>query len=246
MRKLNLQLLFPDPRACAITAAAVCLNQELGCVRIPLVQFCLAPMCQIVHRERWRISRLSNGDCATIGAHIIDPIGDGLPQRVVWKIVGINFFCRLAPDLARVFEVADQFLLLGIHTDDGLVRRAVLRTLHSDVTKLLIALRMLRPCGLFEIGTQTVAVGTQDATDHRLTDPMPVSIQPLAQITQAPVEPFLIAHWIAGRMRCHKRENQCFEQRIFFQRLGVRHLAAAGGSVGHPLSQLLAPAVHAE
>ena len=217
---LDLQLLFPNPRAGAVTAAAVRLNQYVCRLRIPLAQFCLAPMRQIVHGKGRRISRLANVDGATVIPQVVDPIGNGPPDRIMRKIVRINLLRCLAPDLARVFEVADQFLFLGIHTDDRLVRLVVLPALHLDVPKLLIALGMICTGRLFDVGAQTVAVGTQDSTDDRLTDPMPLSIQPLAQITQATVEPFLIAHRVARRVRRHKRENHRFEGRIFFSATG--------------------------
>jgi hypothetical protein len=160
--------------------------------------------------------------------------------------VGIDFFRRLAPDQARIFEVADQLLLLGIHTDDRLLRLQVLRALQLDVAKLLIAIRMSGTGRLFDIGAQTIAVFAQDATDHRLADPMPLVFQPLAQITQAKVEPLLLTHGITSRVRRHEREDQRFEGRIFFSAAGRPAPCRRRRSTGNPLTRRTVRAGRAE
>jgi hypothetical protein len=65
--------------------------------------------------------------------------------------------------------------------------------LRVNRAKLLIAIWVLVAGILFDISAQTIAVRAQNPTNHWLTDRMAVLIQALANISQATVEPFLVA-----------------------------------------------------
>ena len=62
-------------------------------------------------------------DPAVVGGKIIHPIGDGAAQFRDQEVVDPNLFgiAPRAPLTARVLEVADQLLLLGIDRDDRLL-----------------------------------------------------------------------------------------------------------------------------
>jgi len=158
--------------------------------------------------------------------------------------VGIHLLGCLTPNLPAIAEVANQFFLLGVDTDHGLVGILVLGSLRLHVDKLLIALRMLLSGVLLAVGAQTVAVRTQDTTDHWFADLMPVTIQSLPNIAQATVEPLLVAHWVAGRIDCHERQDHGVELRVFFSAGGrpapLRRWRSAG-VLGRPASSSRRP-----
>src|SRR2546422_988730 len=70
-----------------------------------------------------------------------------------------------APRLPGVFEVANQFLVLGIHTDDRLPSRPTRLLLALNIAKLRVALGVLRPCLLLlGIDPQGISVLFQQPT----------------------------------------------------------------------------------
>jgi hypothetical protein len=83
------------------------------------------------------------------------------------------------------------------------------RAVGLDLLKLLVALRMLLARCLFAVGPQTVALVPEQAANDRLTDVMPTRVQLLANIAQAAIEPFLLAHWVTRRMRRDDVKQDC-------------------------------------
>ena len=57
---------------------------------------------------------------ASVGGNVVDPVRNRFSDGVVGKIVNINQlgFILWVPLAARVLEVADQFLLFGVHRDE--------------------------------------------------------------------------------------------------------------------------------
>ena len=92
----------------------------------------------------WSVPTL---DETVVGADVVDAVGDRLSDRVARKVVNVDqlrFALRL-PFPPRVFEVADELLLLGVdgeHRDTAL--QAVLGH-RVDVLELGVAIWVLRP-----------------------------------------------------------------------------------------------------
>ena len=79
-------------------------------------------------------------DGTPVASQIEDPVGAGHAKTLGSEIVVIDWHRLLAPDPARVFEVADQFLLLGVHTNDGQFATTEAPSLPSDAVELLVSL----------------------------------------------------------------------------------------------------------
>ena len=77
-------------------------------------------MTNVIHRKLGRVRRLPDVDHAMIAQQIIDPVGHGPPTGRAGKVMHQHRFRLARPGLARIFEITDQFLLLGIHADHRL------------------------------------------------------------------------------------------------------------------------------
>ena len=79
----------------------------------------LPPVGDGVGGEGCRVMRDTDKDRASVGEQIIDPIRDRHADGIGTEIVIIDAHRRAIPLDAIVFEIADQFSLLGIDADDG-------------------------------------------------------------------------------------------------------------------------------
>ena len=139
-------------------------------------------------------------DCASVVWQVIDAIGNGTPNRMLWEIVDIDDLWLLTPNLTWVLEIAHELLLLGICANDRVSCRLMLRPLFVDVLELSITVRMLCTCSLFHIGPQAIVMLLKQPTDHRQAYAVTQFIETLLNIRQATVEPFALAHRITRCM----------------------------------------------
>src|SRR5512142_687918 len=98
---------------------------------------------------RWR---------AALGEVVIEHVPVGLP-----------------PATARVLEVAYQFLLLGIHTDDRQSVREIPPADTGQVAELPVPVRVVRPGRTFPVGPQRVVVLVEQPGDALSTDGDPLT-----------------------------------------------------------------------
>ena len=141
----TLQFPLPQPRAGAVTAAAVGGDQQLLGLRMTRCPHLEPPGSDRRHREGRRVMVHADAHPADVGVQVIDPIRDGLAQCGVDEIVDADLG-RLAlgvPLPPSVFEVADQLLFLRVDRDDRLA--PLLKVAHTggDVLKLGVAIRVL-------------------------------------------------------------------------------------------------------
>ena len=88
-------------------------------------------------------------DEALVLPHIVEAVGDhrAHPRTAEVVVVGLDRF--LGVDLAFAVEIAQQFLLLGVHADDWQAGLQILLLQTGDVLELGIAVRIRGPIVFF-------------------------------------------------------------------------------------------------
>ena len=137
----GLEPVLEGAAAGAVAAASVCEDQEVGGVRIGVLSFPFPPAGEVVGREVGGVVGGAHEDGAPVGEEVVDPVGDGLAEGVGGEVVVAhqNRFAR--PRAARVPEVSDQLLLLGVDAHDGLPIEGEALAALGDVGELLVAVR---------------------------------------------------------------------------------------------------------
>ena len=112
-----LQLHAPQPHAVAVAASTIGGNQQSSSARIGLLTHLKPPATDALHRKLCRVVVDADIDPAAVGAQVIDTVGGHLAQLGVDKVMNPDFFRHALglPLLAGVFEIPNQFLLLGVH-----------------------------------------------------------------------------------------------------------------------------------
>ena len=117
--QLRLEFSFPSAATIAIAAAGVAQNEELPRVWIAAQSLLAPPMCDGVGRKGRCVMRDAHHDRPSIGYQIIDSVRDGDAGGVGAEVVIVDQARRQIPTRAGILEVADQFALLGVDTNDG-------------------------------------------------------------------------------------------------------------------------------
>ena len=116
---------------------------------------------------------------------VIDAIRHGPTQRIAREIMQIDLLRRLTPSATLVGEVADQFLVLGIDTDDRIACAQELLSHTTNVVKLAVAVGMHCARQALAVGDQAKAQLAQQPTDCGATDPVCLCAQPRCNRAQA-------------------------------------------------------------
>src|SRR3989442_1222193 len=93
-------------------------------------------------------------DTTLVSSHVIDAEGDRLAFGRSGEVVLVNLFGLSAPCLPVISELPDQFLLLGVYTDDGQTLSGKALPLGRDILELCVPLRASGPTLLPLIGLQ--------------------------------------------------------------------------------------------
>src|SRR5665213_675822 len=202
----TLQRDFPQAHTIAIAATTICRDQKAPGFGVQRLAHPFPPAADAFDGELRRVMVDAHTYPALAGGKIIDAAGRGFAKHRVDKIV-YPYFHRTAfllPFLARVPEVADQFLFLGIHTDHRLScfnRRLYLRV---EVMELRIPIRMV--CSLTRLADtlQTVALLCQQIADGTLRDRVSDLRQLPSQLRRALARPAQTGLRIAPRHRIHQ------------------------------------------
>lgn len=134
-----LQVIFPGMGSGAVAAAAVSQDQQFIAFAIGGPAATFPPVRDRIDRKRWCLVARSNSHEATVCLSIVDAIRDRHPDRVVREIVIIYHIGFLLPRAARILEIPDLLLFLGIYADDGIPCDDELLTFTVDVFELPVA-----------------------------------------------------------------------------------------------------------
>ena len=146
--QLFLQFPFPGANPRTVAAAAIGQDQESAGVRIVLASVVAPPVSDIVRRQRRRVMGSADEDRALIAGQIENAAGGGNAVGLRAEVVVQHRGWLPAPDATWILEVADQFLLLGVDTDDRQRWPVKSPPLALEAEKLTVALRMRLGDGL--------------------------------------------------------------------------------------------------
>ena len=146
-----------------------------------------------------------------VGGDVVDTIGGDLAQLRDLEIVDADRFgIALGTQLpARVPEVADQFLLLGVDRDGRFARRDRRLDRGVDVHELGIAVGMAGPLAGLAVGLTAVLQGAQQPADQFLADFEALAAQSLGDVPLAAADP---AQW-RFRVAADRILNQGLQRR---------------------------------
>jgi hypothetical protein len=105
-----LELSLPDPRTAAIRAAGIGQDEQPLAFWEALPTFAVPPFGDGLHGKTRGIGAIANSDKAAVAIQSIDPVGDRLANRILWKVMDQYRFRLSTPGAPRVFERANQLL----------------------------------------------------------------------------------------------------------------------------------------
>ena len=155
----GLQGFLPQTVATTVAPAAIGGNQQPFCLRISLHSHLQPPAPNAGDGELGRVVIDPDADPTGVVGEVVYAVGNRLAQILVGKIVDVD----LLRDsfgfafLACVLEFSDQFLLLRINRDDGLILSPHGERPFVDMLELGIPIRMVRSFPRLPIGLQTEA-----------------------------------------------------------------------------------------
>jgi len=179
------------------------------------------PATDGVDREFGRVVVDADADQASIGGDVVDPVGHDLAKLLVGEVVDVDRLrAALRPVIAaRVLEIADQFLLLGIDGDHRLIGGLEGHRLCVDVLELAVAVGMVAPFLGLSIDLPAVLEFAQQLGDAAWVDRVPHCAQRFRKFGVAFRHPQQRPHRIAHRRRL-EQPAQILQQRRVRRRQG--------------------------
>ena len=210
------ELGLPRAGAVAVGAARVRGDQQPPGQRIVAAPGCLPPAADRLHGERGGVVVGADVHPAGVRRQVIDPVRDRLAQLPVREVVGADpGWLALRPPLpAAVFELADQFLLLGVHADHGVPGRLVLADLPADVTELRVPVRVLLSLDGLGVALQAEPLGPQQIADGVRRDLMTLGCQLGRQLPRGLRRPPQRRHRVAPLLWLNKGKQRRAQPRI--------------------------------
>ena len=150
-----------------------------------------------------------DADPAFIRGKIIDAIRHRTAQLLDQKIMDPNLFgiAPRAPLPSAILKVANQFLLLRIDRDHGLLTGQ--HSCHAliDVGELCVAIRMAVSLARLAVALQAELLLFEHFTNDSVTDPMAKGAQFGGQTPEALAGPAQRRHGVAPLARRHQRQQ---------------------------------------
>lgn len=164
---------LPGATARPIAAATVGQDKQLRSVGVKPGAFQTPPLADGFHGKDRSIVGGANDNRASVGLQIVDPIGDGPALGLGTEIMVLDRDGSAAPDPTVIFEFANQFFFLGVHTDDWIAAARELGSLIAEHSKLLIPQGTMVGTKAFTVGVEGVINFLQQTPDGIGTDPQP-------------------------------------------------------------------------
>src|ERR1700694_716883 len=215
---------LPQPAAGAVATAAVGGDDQAGGAGVARLAHLLPPAADRVDGKGGRVVIDANAHPPAIRADVVDPVRDGLAQLRDQEIVGAHRFglALRAPCPARVLEIPNQLLLLGVDRDRRLTlgQRRVDRLV--DVLELGVAVGMVRSLTGLAVCLKAVTTSAQYPADAVVTDAMTQIPQGPGDLAKALDRPAKRLRGITALRRCDDPLQTLNQTRIAFsQRLAA-------------------------
>ena len=99
-------------------------------------------------------------------SEIINAVGDCTPKGITPEIMDVDLFSSLTPSAPFVGKVTDEFLVLGINTDDWIASFEIMVSNPMDVVKLAVSVWMVWSAQAFAVGDQSIIELLQQSSDR--------------------------------------------------------------------------------
>ena len=177
----------------------------------------------------------ADGHPAGISGQVIDAVRHRLARAVPGEVMGPGRH-RLAlgpPFPARVLELTDQLLLLGVHADHRIRGALMGLDLLVDVPELRIAVRVPLALDGLGVALQAEPLGPQQVTNGVGADPVTLAGQLRRQVAGQLGRPPQRRHRITALLRLHQGQQRRAQPRI-----QIGGLLAAAARPAHPAQRL--------
>src|SRR5215475_6204159 len=210
------ELSLPQPDAVPIRPSTIRRNQQPSGIWIGNPTHRIPPAPDRLHRELGSVSTTPNIHPTSVSGHVIHPVRDSLTEFLVRKGISVNFhgLAHWPPFLTTRRKIAQQLLLLRINTDHRLASSQELRHHASDVPKLGIPVRMVRPFLRLHRRLQAVPRRSQQPTNARRTDGKPTRHQIISELPKRLRRPPQRALRIPTSLRLHQTIQRLRQTRL--------------------------------
>jgi hypothetical protein len=198
--ELTLEFGFPGVAATTIAAAGIRQNEELAAAGIALEGLPLPPPSDGMSGEGGGVMGDADHHRAAVGERFIKAVGNGDPDRVRAEIVIVDQPGGAIPGGTGVPEVAHQFALFGVYTDDGQSAATEVITQIGDVVELEVAVGAGIGGQLLAIDAQGVIHLVQEPSDGIGRDSEAVLGEDGGDLDGGAPRPFQAGDGIAGRV----------------------------------------------
>ncbi len=198
-----LQFQFPQPQPPAVAAAAIGRDEQVPRLGIQLAAFGAPPTANGCDGESAGVMVGPHVHESRVAVHVVNAIGVRAGHVGTGKIVTVHLDGLLGgqPLPAAVVVVSQQFLLLGVHGNDGRRLGQGPLDLRVDVAELRVAVGMVLALLGFAVALQAVALLAQQLRDLHVTDRVLLPGQLRGQSPRAFANPAQRRLRIAARFR---------------------------------------------
>jgi len=195
-----LELVLPSATRGGIAAAGVGQDQQVLGVWVAPSSFLTPPTADGSDGESGGLVTDADEHRTAVGLGIINAEGEGDARSEGAKVVVVNRRGDALPLPTGILEVAYQFPLLGIDTDDGIAVTTESTSQSGNVAELLVACRAVPSGDLFTVHAEREMQFVEQSGDGACADPDAQPLELPGDLGRGLVRPPQAAHRIAGRI----------------------------------------------
>ena len=192
-----------------VTASSIGRDDQLFGLRVALTAHTEPPTPNGLHSKRRCVVVCTNAHPGLVSADVINPIRIGSAEFLVDEVVNFDFYRLPAgqPLLACVLVRADEFLLLGVDRNHGLIGLQGRSNRGVDMFELGVTVRALVSFKHLDVALQAVVLLLQELAHHDVTHCVATCLKLIGQMTQTLARP---AQWrlrVTSGRSIHERQK---------------------------------------